>query len=158
MHYEPDVNSYEWQSLVPVPEPINDPESALPAVKIEINCRTPNKEGSKFAAEEFMDVLRRNGRRPDTGFYFDRVYLNFGGKVEVKGGSRRAGGTGGRGRTFGAGGRTDSPATSAGSEAYPEDLDPLTNEPIENDWEFEIWADVVLEDYPGDDVEEEGEE
>jgi hypothetical protein len=104
-----------------------------------------------------MDVLRRNGRRADTGFYFDRVYLNFGGKIEVRGGSRRGGGTGGRGRTFGGGSRTDSSPTTVGSEVYPENLDPLTNEPIENDWEFEIWADVVLEPYPGDEMEEEEE-
>ncbi len=159
MHYEPNVNRWDWQSLVPVPVPMNDPESdlPLPAVKIEIDCRTPNKDGSKFVAEEFMDVLRRNGRRPDTGFYFDRVYLNFGGKVEVKGGSRRGGGTGGRGRTFGGGSRTGSSATTVGSDVHPENLDPLTNELIENDWEFDIWADVVLEDYPGDEVEEEEE-
>ena len=44
----------------------------------------------------------------------------------------------------------------------PDALDPITDEPIENDWSFEIWIDVILEDYEepetGDDgaAEEDG--
>ena len=158
MHFEPDVNGYEgWESSVPVPEPINDPESELPGIKIEITCITPNQGGAKFISESFMDALRRNGRRPDTGFYFDRVYLVDGGKVETRGSAGPAGrGSsprlpgGGRGRGFGGagsggGGVTISPA--AGKNVRAENLDPVTDEPIENDWRFELWIDAILEDY-----------
>ncbi len=159
MHFEPDVNAYEgWESRVPVPEPINDPQSELPAVKIEITCRTPNQGGAKFISESFMDALRRNGRRPEMGFYFDRVHLVDGGKVETsrsvgsagRGSAARPSG-GGRGRGFGGtgsrgGGVITSP--TAIQNVRPENLDPVTNELIENDWQFDLWIDVVLEDYP----------
>jgi type IV pilus assembly protein PilM len=154
MHFEPDVNAYEWSSQVPAPEPINDPESELPAMKIEITCRTPNEDGSTFLAKEFMDTLRTNGRQPETGFYFDRVHLNYGGKVEVPGASRS---TSPRttGRGFGAlGSRGGAAPRPAVSSIPPQSLDPITNEPIADDWEFEIWIDAVLEDYPGDDEAE----
>ena len=158
VRYEADVNAYDWDSLVTVEEPINDPGAELSAIKIEITCRTPNEGGAKFISEEFMDVLRENGRRPGTGFYFDRVYLFDGGKVETTGpsglgsrGSGTRGGVGGRGRGFG----TSPPP--AGVEAAPEsvfvgirpeDVDPIALEPIADDWQFVIWMDVVMEDYP----------
>ncbi len=165
MHFEPDVNDYEWQdSSVPVPEPINDPESELPGVKIEITCRTPNQGGAKFISESFMDALRRNGRRPGMGFYFDRVYLVYGSKVETRGSADparrgsipRLSGGGRGGRTFGGagsgGGATSLPAI--GENVRAEDLDPVTNEPIENDWQFDLWIDAILEDYPEVDEED----
>ena len=156
MQYEEDVNGYVWEPVGEVEPPINDPGSVVPGIKIEIECTTPNEGGPKFIKEAFMDRLRENGRRAGTGFYIDRVYLIDGSKVEVPGaasGSRTRGGygtLGGRGGVDGGGLR---PSTTAAQTVHPESLDVLTNEPIEDDWRFLIWADVILEDYP--EVEEE---
>jgi len=159
MHFEPNVNAYEWVSLVPVPKSINDSDSDLPAIKIEMTCRTPNEGGAKFISETFMGALREKGQRPNMGFYFDRVYLYDGGRVQTRGGGPRSsmrdsGMRGGRG--FGpTGAATGSPTSPEpiAQDVSPEDLDPMTNEPIADDWQFEIWIDVILEDYP--EVEEE---
>jgi type IV pilus assembly protein PilM len=148
MHFEPNVNAYEWRSLVPAPEPINDPEADLPAMKIEIKCRTPNKGGQQFISNGFMEDLRRAGRKSNQGFYFDRVYLIDGKKVEIEGGSTRSGtrgGFGSRGRGFGG---TSAPAVA--TTAPPATFDPVTGESIVEDWQFDIWVDAILEDYPGD--------
>jgi hypothetical protein len=167
VRYEPNVNAYEWASVVEVEEPINDPDTELPAIKIEIICRTPNEGGARFISEAFMDSLRNNGRRPDTGFYFDRVYLWEGNKIET----RSIPGTGlrpasGRGPGFGRGPGLG-PSTSATGEGTtdtmalanldPEDVDPVTLEPITDDWRFVIWIDAIMEDYPDFDEGEEGE-
>ena len=151
MQYEQDVNAeLVWESIVKVPAPINDPDSPLPAIRVEITCITPNKDGAKFVSETYMNSLRENGRRPNQGFYFDRVYLFEGAKVDVSAGSAGAGLSsgaptliGGRGRGVAAGA---TPGVSSGLP--PEARDPLTNESIEDDWKFVIWVDVVLEDAP----------
>ncbi|RME38413.1 MAG: type IV pilus assembly protein PilM [Planctomycetota bacterium] len=153
MQYEEDVNAYEWKSLTPAPEPINDPESELPAMKLEIVCRTPYqgeengpyKTATEFISETFMKNLRKTGRKAGLGFYFDRVYLNFGGRVDLTG-VRVAGGAGGRGGRFGRGGGGGEVVTT---KVDPKTLDPVTNEKMTDDWEFEIWVDVIIgEDFP----------
>jgi hypothetical protein len=141
IRYEADVNLYEWLSIVDVEEPINDPDAELPAIKLEIACRTPNEGGAKFISDTFMNALRQNGRRPGTGFYFDRVYLYEGAKVEAKDEPSIS-------RGPGATGTTDL------SDLSPEDVDPVTLEPITDDWRFVIWVDAIMEDYP--EPEEEG--
>ncbi|MGD2110459.1 MAG: type IV pilus assembly protein PilM [Phycisphaerae bacterium] len=162
IRYEPDVNAYEWASIVEVEGPINDPGAALPAVKIEIVCRTPNEGGAKFITDAFMDVLRKNGRRPDTGFYFDRVYLWEGNRVETTRPASARVGAGGRGAAAGVAPAKpgDAPASAAGTVAGlpPEDVDPITLEPIAGDWRFVIWIDAVLEDYPYADEEAEADD
>ena len=56
----------------------------------------------------------------------------------------------GRGRGFG-----PSPgATVAKPDVPPGRLDPVTDELIDDDWEFTIWLDAIPEDYPLD--EEDG--
>ena len=134
MHWE-DVNAYEWESIAPVPEPINDPDQELLAIKIEITCTTPNQTGPTYIADSFMSELRKNGRRPDTGLYFDRVYLYDARKVEV------SDAVAGRDRAM-------------GGTVSPEALDVRTNEPIEDDWQFEIWIDAIPENLPESEVEE----
>lgn len=154
MHFEPNVNDFVWESLVPTPEPINDPEADLPAMKIEIQCRTPNSGGQQFISDVFMEGLRQAGRKPNQGFYFDRVFLIDGKKVEIPSVGGRSSGTrggfGSRGRGFGGAG---APAVAA--RAPPATFDPVTGESIAEDWQFEIWVDAILEDYPGDAEEEE---
>ncbi len=106
------------------------------------------QDGAKFVSEKFMDSLRENGRRPGSGFYFDRVFLFEGVKVEVAAVGGLAPTTptlfGGRGRGVATGG--GGPGVSSGLP--PEKLDPLTNESIEGDWKFVIWADVICEEMP----------
>ncbi len=129
VQYMEDLNVYEWSSLVEVEPAINDPEAEVPGFKLTIKCRTPHQDGAKFISESFMDSLRANGREPDKGFYFDRVVLFEGGKVGALA-AEASGGFAGR--------RANSKVP----------MDPVTNENTEDDWQFEIWADVILEDYP----------
>ncbi len=121
MQYEADVNAYEWESVVEVEEPINDPASELDAIKIEITCRSAHKDRTRFMAETFMAALRKNGRTAGTGFYFDRVFLFDGNRIETPGGS---------------------------AAGHGEGMDPVTNESTANDWRYVLWIDAILEDYP----------
>ncbi len=137
MVFFPDINSMEvWDSMIPVPEPINDPDAALPAMKIIIQCTTPHKDGARFVRESFMDPLRKNGRKLGTGFYFDRVILFDGGRVDPRSSAPKP----------------DENAPSAAAVS-PSGLDPLTNEPIARDWQFQIWVDAVFEDFPADELD-----
>ena len=42
-------------------------------------------------------------------------------------------------------------------DVNPQSLDVLTEESIEGDWRFVIWADVILEDYPEPEEDSESE-
>jgi len=141
VRFEADINAYEWASIVDVEEPINDPDASMSAIKLEITCRTPNEGGAKFISETFMNALRENGRRPETGFYFDRVFLWEGAKVESKSAPTTGRGLSGMG-------------TVDLSNLRPEDVDPVTLEPIIEDWRFVIWVDAIMEDYPEFEEEE----
>ncbi len=166
LQYEEDVNSFVWEPVGEAPEPINDSGSELPGIKIEIECTTPNEGGPTFIREAFMDDLRKNGRRPSMDFYIDRVYLIDGAKVEIPGAGSSSGKWGGTSRSGynpgggrGGPGHGGSPTSGIVTKAAnPESLDVLTNESIENDWRFVIWADVILEDYPESEEGSEGEE
>lgn len=65
------------------------------------------------------------------GFYFDRISLFNGGRVEsvtgATGDPRRAPGPAGRAEVF---------------------IDPVTGESSKEDWRFEIYVDVVFQDFP----------
>lgn len=135
MQFEENLFAFEWPSVITPPEPINDPKKPLPGLLLKITCTTPNQGAAKFIEESFMAPLRTNGRRAKTGFYFDRVLLYSGAKVETKAGSGTAPRPGARPGT-----------ASAGATVEP--IDVITNEPTENDWQFEIYVDVVLEDFP----------
>jgi len=173
LQYEENMNAYEWQPIGEVPPAINDPGSDLPGIKVEIECITPNQGGPKFIEDAFMTRLRKNGRRPGTGFYIDRVYLIDGNKVETVSGPGSSGGGGSRtGGTFGIGGGPGGYTRPGAGQTQPvistaerpENLDVLSNEPIKEDWRFVIWADAVLADFPepeedlgtDEDEEEEG--
>lgn len=146
MHFEPDLKAYDWRGQVEMPAPENDYEfgvgADLPGIRFQLICRTPNKGGAEFLKNEFMLPLLRAGRKPGTGFYFDRVDLVRGGKV-VPEGSSSPGRRGGRGAFT-------PPATGGATGAVaPSQLDPVTLEPVTDDWEFEVWVAVILQDYPG---------
>ncbi len=152
MHFEPDLKAFDWKSQVDLPDPVNDYEfgkgGELPGFRFQLTCRTPNKDGASFMKDRFLVPLIQSGRKEGTGFYVDRVALVKGGKVEPAGvgGFRRSVGRGRRG------GFTPPPTAGAGAEGVavpPDQLDPVTLEPNTNDWEFEVWVSIILQDYPG---------
>ena len=141
MEYFADLNELELgESLIEAGYRINDSGDPLPGFGIRIICRLPNDGGPKYVGDTFMTTLRENGRRPNAGFYFDRVWLLAGGKVSGSGSPAGGAGWGG---------------TESKSE---ENRDPVTNEPTNDDWEFEIWVDAILEDLPESELEEESAE
>jgi hypothetical protein len=135
IQYLQDINEYIWpDSLIPTKPGIKDPTSEQAGFKVTIVCTTPNQDGRRFVGETFMKTLRETGQQPGMGFFIDRVSLIEGVRLES----------------------TEESAPSGASS--PDTLDPLTNEPVQQDWQFEIWADVILEDYPEpEEGEDEGE-
>lgn len=145
MVYDSDMRNYNWKSLIEVDPPINphadDAGAALPGILVKITCTSPNEGGMKFIKENFIDVLRKDGRKEGEGFYIDAASLADGSKLDATGapGASRSGGRGtGRGGPVAGGGAI---------VAAPEKIDPLTHEPTDGDWRFEVWVDAVLEDF-----------
>jgi type IV pilus assembly protein PilM len=151
MQYEPDLRETNWDSQVEVDPPINphdvDKGSKLPGFLLKIACTTPNEGGMKFIKDSFMDVLRQNGRKPGTGFYIDNMALVQGGKVEAGAapGPRPAAPRPAPSR--GAPPKPGAPAPIVAAPVNPDRVDLVTNELTDNDWRFEIWAGVILEDF-----------
>lgn len=164
-HFEPDLKLFEWVSRVEMPEPINDYDlevgDELPGIKISITCRSPHKKNVTFIRDHFMNTLLKNGRKPSTGFYIDQVSLFSGNKVEIEStrGLATRGGQSGRSRSGGSfwdnkKRKSASSKSTVKAAVDPKSLDPLTYESIENDWEYVVWASIILEDYPEDLLEE----
>ena len=110
---------------------------------ITLNCRTPNTERGKFieSHDGFVQRLKANGQVPGRDFYFDGV------RLMTESGSASAGSMGprpgsGRSGRRGFGSSASSKGFSAGN------LDPLTFEPAEEDWEFSISFVVALSPLP----------
>ena len=146
MQFQPNVNDVEWESVCPgtLEDPINDPDSDLPALKIEITGRTSFADSGKFLCEEFLTALRENGRKSDAGFYFDRVYLFDRVRVPLPEFTPSSTPT----NTFGQRSAIRSaPGTTAAPAVDPARLDPVTHEVTDDDWEFIIWIDAIPEDY-----------
>ena len=125
----------------------------LPGIIVEVTCRTPNKKGSTFLNETFMETLRQNGRVPGLGFFINRVHLLEARHAEPDTGRKATaqGGYGGLGR----GAAFAAPETSVDEDEAS--LDIITYEPIEDDWEFDVQFDVILgEEYPQPEADEEG--
>lgn len=115
---------------------------------VTVQCRTPNDGKARFVSRTIKSGLREHGRKPDLGFYINRVVLTEGrgfGEKRTSGSSRPPRG---RGRTP----RTDRKRGSnkpTGAFKY----DPVTDELMNNDWMFELRFDVVLTDLPVKDEE-----
>lgn len=166
MHFEPDLKLFDWKSLVDMPEALNDYDfdtpGEVPGIKITITCTSPHEENVMFIRKQFMNVLLKNGRKLETGFYIDKVSLFKGNKIEIDssktGGSGRGGSFSSKGRSgrLWGGNRSSSKktATPAKTKADPRTLDPVTHESIVDDWTYEIWVSVILEDLPEDALEE----
>jgi type IV pilus assembly protein PilM len=151
MHYEPDLKAFDWTSQVTVKPPVNDYTfggSELPGIRFRVICRTPNRGGAEYVRTAFMEPLLEKGRRSGLGFYVDKAAIVRGGKVQI--GTEATGPRGGAGRGRGAVTPT-SPTADLGALVPPEQLDPVTLEPMTDDWEFEVWISVILEDFPGGD-------
>lgn len=141
MQFVPDVNDPVWaKSLVDVPPRVSRDDEYVPGFKIELVCSTPNAGGLKFIDTAFLAALRTNGRKPGTGFFIDRAWVIEG----QKGGGKV-------GRTPGRGSSTESETGSTGN------LDPITAESVDNDWQFKLWIDVVMRDFPTDEPSAEAE-
>ncbi len=140
MSFEPNIRAYDWTSVIAVPDPINshsiDEEDDLPGILVKIFCQTPNAEGAAYVRDSLVANLRNKGRVPGTGFYIDHLILLSGEKVID---DAPAVGRGGRG-----GGRRSQPTGAV----LPQSRDPITDEPIETDWKFEVWASVILDEMP----------
>jgi len=151
MSYEPNIRAYDWTSVIAVPDPINihsiDEDDDLPGILVKIFCQTPNEEGAAYIRDSLVANLRKNGRVPGTGFYFDHMILLSGEKVIDDAP------TGGRGGGRG-GGRRNQPTGAI----LPQSRDPITDEPMTTDWQFEIWASVILDEMPELDDNEGSEE
>lgn len=141
MQFEADLKALVWQSQVEMPPPINPDGTPLPGIWLKITCTTPNQGGAKFINEAFLTVLRAKGRQSGMGFYFDRVGLYNGGHVNAVSGAsgdpRRGPGTG--------------PTGKGSVDSY---VDPVTGEASKDDWRFEIYIDVVFQDFPEQTTEE----
>ncbi|MCO6438813.1 MAG: type IV pilus assembly protein PilM [Phycisphaerae bacterium] len=132
IQYTSDIHLLIWPNLVEAPPPLLPQEEIKPGMWLRITCRTPNAGGAAFINENFIKPLRENGRKPGQGFYFDRINLVDGRKLEAE---------------------LEAPASPfgrPGSRGVDETLkyDPVTNELWTDDWEFSINADVVLSDIP----------
>jgi type IV pilus assembly protein PilM len=127
-----------------------------------LQCRTPNAQLAEFVNAALKQNLRTLGRRPNAGFYINRVAMtayepmHIGTEIPPPTdydrsapfssgrGQRRERGPGGS-----SGGRDKEPESGAPpAEPVGTYIDPLTNESMDSDWLFSIAFDVVLADLP----------
>ncbi len=140
--WEPNLHAYEWDSVVTMPEPIIPFDDDLSGFWVKITCTTPNKQAADFIDKNYIRNLRKLGSKPGEGFYFDRIAIYRGEKVELKQAEGERARKRFNVRPLGNVGRNDWDAIDP--------LDPITNESRKDDWRFDLYVDVVLEDYPED--------
>ncbi|MBI4718507.1 MAG: type IV pilus assembly protein PilM [Planctomycetes bacterium] len=127
IQFEQDVHT--WLSPEDA-QAINDVNKDLPGLWLKITCTTPNQGAAKFITDAFLTPLKENGRKPKQGFYIDRVHIASGGKADAK--------------TPGARGGAKPSTAAAGTDRF----DVVTNESTDQDWRFEIYVDVITENFP----------
>ncbi len=120
-----------------------------PGFVLTLLCRTPHGDTIRFAADRFRASLLEKGRQPGQGFFINRVVFASGRKFSDKSGKLKSPASspsrGGWGRGSGRGGTSP---TAKRPSSGPSNFDPVTNEPMESDWVFELEMDVVLQDLP----------
>jgi len=109
---------------------------AVPGFAIRLTGRTPYEQGTQFVKEALLDGLSKveeaGKKLRDVHVYFDGVHLDRIRRLSDRSGVGRTGDSrGGYRRTFSA-----------------SDLDPVTNEPMLTDWQFEVIFAAVLEEKP----------
>lgn len=164
MDYFPDLNTVA--DLINVPPSLADAEdivhgiseeeiqAVLPGFYITITCRSPYKEAEKLVRDTFMKQLRADGRKPGTGYYIDKVYLITGIRLSAAGAQALGEGRRSRGTpspvNIGPSFTDEIMKATAGDEYNPTQasmMDPITDEPMLNDWRFTIVASAVVRDY-----------
>ncbi len=152
MLFDPDLRQFNWKSEVEMDSPINphdsDSGSALPGILLKVSCVTPNEGAMNFIRDQFMKPLRETGRKAGTGFYIDNVVLVSGGKLDASAaGAARPAAPRPAASRGGARPGTTPTAAPVPVAVAPERIDVITHEPTDGDWQFEIWASVILEDF-----------
>ncbi len=115
-----------------------------PGFVVTLRCRTPNSRAYRFVADQFRAALKTGGRQPGKGFYINRIAITRGRIL----GDQDDQPPSGRGRR---GGRSERRKTVKVMK-----YDPVTDEPMDQDWVFEMKFDVVLADLPVKDGESGG--
>lgn len=124
-----------WQANIdPIPDTTGQGRKGF---LITARCRTPNKDGGIFIRENFVRPLLEKMRTPKAGFYLSRIGVT---DMNETTPGEQTGRGGGR-----PGGRPPGGGTEPGK---PENLDPLTGEPRDQDQWFNIAFCVVLGDLP----------
>ena len=138
------VDLYDVVTADPTPlvEEDADKKNKLSGFLVTLQCRTPHEKQYQFVAEAFKDAIKARGQRPKMGFFVNRVVITGGRGFAEKDDSRAPPGRGRRDRRGSRGKRDKKPAT--GVKHY----DPVTDEPMDHDWVFEMKFDVVLWDAP----------
>lgn len=146
--WEPDLGKYVWTSKVEGPPPINnyDPNVPLAGFLLKMTCRSPNAAGIAFARDHFMNVLRERSKETKH-FYVDQLALVEANKVtSVAGAGAKTGPT----RGARAGTATGAATTGIAAAVAAGTLDPVTLEPVTNDWQFELMGSVLIGEPPGE--------
>lgn len=136
----------DWvgSSLTQVP---NDTGEPRPGFVVTLRCRTPNRDKGLFVKDTFAKEIQKDtlGRKPGAGFYVNRVGVTGAEAATTSGTStgRTTTRSRGRGRGRGTGGEEDTTTVVVDTT-----VDPLTGEPVTDDWSFVITLDVVLNDLP----------
>lgn len=143
--WEPDLGKWDWKSKIDVPAPLNtyDPDKPLEGFHIKITARSPHAGGMTFVRDRFLKELLKNGRAKGLGFYIDHAVVLDANKVTA---TLAVGNRGGPTRTRRGG--TEAVASGVGSATPAGSLDPVTLEPVTNDWRFEIMASAIIGDPP----------
>ena len=132
---------------------------------IKLACRTPNAGRVAFVTKAFKERLREFGQVPDRGFYINRIWLTKGkdlvASAPATGERPKPSARPPRGRGRGRGRTGAPPLTGKDASKVEEIIDPVTDEVMNSDYQFEMVFDVVLEDLPESALEDkatEGEE
>ncbi len=120
---------------------VEDPGSEkLSGFLITLQCRTPHEKPYQFVDERFKSAIKMRGQQPGQGFFVNRVVITGGRDLADRDEKKPP-----TGRRPPRGRRPPSTKKPpAGAEKY----DPITDEPMGNDWVFEMKLDVVLRDLP----------
>lgn len=121
-----------------IPNADNQPR---PGFVITLDCRTPHSDKGLFVRNSYVSRLLELGRQPGQGFYVNRIGITQGQASSPGAGA----GTGsGGGRRWG---DRDTGQPPPSGEQGPA-RDPVTGEPVADDYAFQIKLDVVLADLP----------
>ncbi len=144
--YKDDVTKTDlWDVVSREPKVVVEEPEVKKGFVVTLECRTPNQDKYRFVADTFKTALMSFGAKPDMGFFINRVVIAGGRDFsEKKGkGTRPPPPPSGRGR-----GRNKKAPPPRKKLTTVKRYDPVTDEPMDSDWVFEIRFDVILADLP----------